>query len=640
MKTANFFTGIRWQTLLLGIIPTLLMFAAIFSYSLSARLDDAESSLRLKGELLAQQLAVSAEFGVMTANKSLLKNITSKLLDQDVVSIEIFDHNHQMLTASYNSKLKSNEQKVYSFQHPIHRLKLKLNEPSELELPESNMNSSGELQKDKLLGVVSVHLSSHRTSLRQQEILYGSLSLALIALLISAVLAFIISHSIIKPLITLAAAVQRITTGDYNTRVNISGANEIKDLQNCINSMASSLEQQQEDLAQNLLQLESSRQAAEQANRSKSEFLATMSHELRTPMNGALGMLALLRDTQLTKTQLEFIDTATASTQHLLVVVSDILDFSRIESGHLALNESYFSLERLLHQCRKNFSLEAEKKGLKLELTIAPILHQYLIKADEDRLQQILINLISNALKFTSKGCVCIIASATFSSSSRLSLNLCIKDTGIGIEEQHLDTIFNSFQQADSSTVRQYGGSGLGLAIVKSLCQLMEGDIDVSSTPNQGASFCCHFEFDCKLTVDEQATKPLNIQKQNFKHLNILVVEDNQVNQLVLVKMLSKLGAQFLSADNGEIAVDLAQKNQFDLIFMDCQMPIMDGFETTQAIRNNNGPNQNTPIVALTANALTSVKDRCFEVGMNNYLSKPVTLSVIIQELKTWSKQA
>lgn len=375
------------------------------------------------------------------------------------------------------------------------------------------------------------------------------------------------------------------------------------------------------------LELEKSAKEAQQASELKSFFLANMSHEIRTPINGVIGMTNLISDTNLSAQQREYLDIIRSSADDLLAIVNDILDLSKIESGKMELEEIDFEISSLVADITKNLRLTALQKGLNLKTEIQENIVEHVI-GDPERVRQILINLIFNAIKFTSKGEISVRAHKTQDIDHQVGIRFEVEDSGIGISAETLKKLFQPFTQADSTMSRKFGGTGLGLSICRRLIDLMHGKIGVHSTENKGSIFW--FEINFKKS---QSTQNHHVQnfKQDFvqKTGRILVVEDNFVNQKVARAMLEKMGHRVDTVTNGIQALATLEQVSYDIVLMDCQMPEMDGFEATKIIRSGRRKKlkRNIPIIAMTAHALSGDKERCVLAGMDDYITKPVNIN-------------
>ena len=374
---------------------------------------------------------------------------------------------------------------------------------------------------------------------------------------------------------------------------------------------------------------------ARRANGAKSEFLANMSHEIRTPMNGILGMLDLVLDGPITEQQRDDIRIARDSSAALLAILKDVLDLSKIEAKRMKVFETPFDPQECLTGVVRLFEGVARDKGLKLEMLCSDV--PKCLRGDEIRLRQVVTNLISNALKFTDAGGVVVELSAETSSAGRALLRIKVRDTGIGIPIGKQKHLFCKFSQVDSSPSRRHGGTGLGLSIAKSLVDLMQGSLTFSSVAGQGSCFRVEVPFTIASPEEQAALESVarTSGKRSGPIGRILVAEDNRINQLVISRSLERLGYAVDIAENGEIAIERCRNNTYAAILMDCQMPVMDGYEATAAIRKGGLVDQSAPIIAVTAHAMRGDEERCLEAGMTNYITKPVSKADLIRVLST-----
>ncbi|UQZ90654.1 hypothetical protein C4J81_16155 [Deltaproteobacteria bacterium Smac51] len=429
--------------------------------------------------------------------------------------------------------------------------------------------------------------------------------------------------ALMRPLVGIRRAVLKIKEDgpEQQTMLVPAGLSEFRDLSNSINDMVHTVRDEQAKVV-----------AAAEANRAKSEFLASMSHEIRTPMNGVLAVTELLSEENLTDRQKDYVNTIAESGHTLLTIINDILDLSKLEAGKIELESLSLDMKTIIDSVINLLGPAAQKKGLELAANYEPGTPRHFL-GDPGRIRQVLVNLVGNGVKFTQEGYVHI----DVETSEDNELIVSVKDTGIGVSEEARERLFQKFEQAGLDTTRKFGGTGLGLAISKRLVEIMGGEMWLESVLGKGSTF--YFRLRLPLaehfpTADELAAKPVRSKRPTFKG-SLLVVDDNAVNRMVAARMLEKLGNVVATAENGREALTCMEESGYDVVFMDCQMPELDGYEATRMQRRKESETScgHQIIIAMTANAMAGDREKTLEAGMDDYISKPFKIDDMVNVL-------
>lgn len=641
------------QLLLLGAIPAILMFIGLMVFFTNARLADARQDLFDSTQKLADNLAPALEYAVLAGNHNILDEILGQAMTGSTLEwIRVTDVTGNEIGFIGGEDVerwpgeKSDRADVHRFTSDILQQPVELGGSAEWFEPDFR-TTAGAVR----VGAVEVAVSEQQLTERRTDILLTSGVVGISLLVFTLLLVNRMSATLLEPIRVLTHRVQEMNRRNYRetgpTRAKVL---EVAELEDNLDQLARNLAQLQASRDHTLALSEGAREKAEAASQAKSEFLALMSHELRTPLNGVLAMVDLASEEDLSERQADYLHTARQSTEDLLTLINDILDVSRLDQGKLLLENRLFNPVELAENCLASYRHSAEERGLALKLTkTGPWPEKPEVAGDGVRYRQVLASLLDNAIKFTDDGQVLVAMDWHQEAADCVFISCEVQDGGDGIPAEQLARVFNSFELLDPSPSRPAGGTGIGLNLVQKLVELMGGHVGLTSHAGEGSSFRFEIPFELpRASTGEMGDTPEARNEvpaplpegTNRPAPRALVVEDNQVNQRVAKTLLDRLGFDAETVNNGREAVDLVtdQNGRYTVILMDCHMPVMDGFTAAQAIRDweRRESRRQTPIIALTADALPGTENACLEAGMNAYLAKPVRKNQLRVVLSRW----
>ena len=623
--------SMRNRALLLGLLPALLMFSLLISLFVWQRINDAKVEVATVGEILSSQLAASVEYPVISGNFNLMEPLVENAISApSVVRVSITTPDGSLLyqrqTKAYSALVESD---IAIYISSVSQEQESFNEFSEFD----DISNEAIVRTD--IAFVRVELSHVLGRNRALLIVAKSIVWASFILLLCLLLARRMASSISNPIEHVSRVLSQIAKGKLDTKIKITGGAEIGELQKGVNAMAIALKQSEDAQNTAMRQLDAARQKAEEANKAKSEFLAIVSHELRTPINGAMGAMQLIAYQDNPDIE-EYLDIADRSLNNLLELVEDMLILGSLEKNEQSLEAQVTFLPDLLKNTLQDLEEKVARNKNQLKINFDSLVSLKNVELDGVKFRQLFRHLLGNAVKFTHEGRIyCSIYLEN--TALGLMLKLDISDNGIGFPEKQKTVMFEAFQQRDTSFSREYDGLGIGLTICNDIIQLMKGQLVITDNSPKGTIVNCSIPIGAVVDRCVVKDESLTVNSEN-KLPRVLIVEDNKVNRMVAEKILRNMKFDPVGVASGKECIERFKIEQFDLVFMDCHMPDMDGFETTQILRGYEKQVEKSPIpiIALTANTSSDVRHECLVAGMTDYVAKPIKIEVLHDVINRW----
>jgi len=623
--------SIRNRARMLGLVPAFIMFVLLISLFIWQRINDAKVEVATVGTILSSQLAASIEYPVISGNFSLLEPLVENAIAAPaVVRVSITTPDGQIIYQRQTTEYTElNAEDIALYRSSVSQEQDVFSEFSDFD----DIGHQAVIHTD--IAYVSIELSHILGRNRALLIVAKSMAWASFILLLCLLLARRMAKSISEPIEGVSNELSKIAQGQLNNQIKVTDGSEIGGLQKGVNAMALALQRSEQSQKRALKELDVSRLKAEEANKAKSEFLAIVSHELRTPINGAMGAMQLIAY-QGNKDIEEYVSIADRSLNNLLELVEDMLTLGSLEKNEQIINLAPVSIPNLLQHTLLELEEKSKKSNNELIIYMDRLVKENNIELDGVKFRQLVRHLLGNAVKFTQGGRVyCSIYLENAQEGLMLKLN--VSDNGIGFPEEHKTAMFEAFRQQDTSFTREFDGLGIGLTICNDIINLMNGHLSIVDNSPVGTLVNCSLPVNLVLSreadnIDELPSVDVTEAKK------ILIVEDNKVNRMVAEKILRNMQLDAVCVESGKECLDAIKSGGFDLIFMDCHMPDMDGFQTTQALRQYEDDNAQAPIpiIALTANTSAEIRQECLASGMSDYVAKPIKIDVLQDVLGRW----